>query len=339
MPRSAAAAGCSSTSGSRARRRRLGSARCWLSQNCVCLAQVRISGKRSARSGRETRTDQRLLEVGQRRVAVLEQASRSRARSCASAWRSPSGRRPAPRRTCGSASGAARARRPGSARSASSDDAGRAELVAVGRLDVAVPEVVAETEAARPGRRRSRCPSAPRRAARPPRRRSCTSDCASALTSKPILSASLSKGAGDRQHDVGQLGGRVHEQVGVDIEVERRQRLAPAPAVGVGEEQIGAEADQAAHRVGLLLQNGAVELVRGDELPAGRAERPLAQAERSGALLRRQQLLAGDVRRPARPGRARCRPARRSCRSGRRAGAMARAIWVALLCCSTPLQA
>jgi hypothetical protein len=41
------------------------------------------------------------------------------------------------------------------------------------------------------------------------------------------------EGAGNRQHHVGQFGGRVHEEVGVDIEVERRQGLAPAPAIGV----------------------------------------------------------------------------------------------------------
>src|SRR6266516_1833957 len=43
IPRSLAADGCNSTSGSRACRRNLGSARCWLSQKRVCLAQGRIA--------------------------------------------------------------------------------------------------------------------------------------------------------------------------------------------------------------------------------------------------------------------------------------------------------
>ena len=74
----------------------------------------------------------------------------------------------------------------------------------------------------------------------------------------------------------------------MDIEVERRQGLAPAPAVGVREEQIGAEPDQSAHRVGLLLQDPLVDFVRGDMLPAGRAQRPLRQAKGARTLLGRQ---------------------------------------------------
>ena len=52
------------------------------------------------------------------------------------------------------------------------------------------------------------------------------------------------EGGGDRQHHVGQLGGGVHEQVGVGVEVERGQRLAPVPDVGMGQQHVGAEADQ-----------------------------------------------------------------------------------------------
>ena len=38
---------------------------------------------------------------------------------------------------------------------------------------------------------------------------------------------------GDGQHDIGQLRGRVHEQVGMHHEVEARQSIAPAQRVGV----------------------------------------------------------------------------------------------------------
>src|SRR5690349_9443432 len=53
MPRVPAASGWISTCGSGAERRSLARLRCWDSQNHSGLAQVRMSGKRSARSGRE----------------------------------------------------------------------------------------------------------------------------------------------------------------------------------------------------------------------------------------------------------------------------------------------
>ena len=56
--------------------------------------------------------------------------------------------------------------------------------------------------------------------------------------------------AGDWKHDIGQLGGRVHEQIGVDVEVQSRQGFAPTPAIGVREQQVGAESHQSAHPVG-----------------------------------------------------------------------------------------
>jgi hypothetical protein len=52
-----------------------------------------------------------------------------------------------------------------------------------------------------------------------------------------------------RQHDVGLLGARVEEQVGVDEEVEGRESVAPTRAVSVGHHQIGAEIQQRAWRV------------------------------------------------------------------------------------------
>ena len=132
--------------------------------------------------------------------------------------------------------------------------------MAVGGLDVAVPEVVAETEAARQVEDDLRVGAglAAGRDHRP-------SQLDERLRLRARLEADLERlpleGGGDGQDDVGQLGGGVHEEVGVDIEVERRQRRATTEAVRVGEEEIGAEADQAAHGVGLPLQNGAVDLI------------------------------------------------------------------------------
>src|SRR5690242_20625392 len=52
-----------------------------------------------------------------------------------------------------------------------------------------------------------------------------------------------------RQHDVGVLGGRVREQVGVYEGVERRQRVAPSGAVSVGHHQVGTEVHQPVYPV------------------------------------------------------------------------------------------
>ena len=73
--------------------------------------------------------------------------------------------------------------------------------------------------------------------------RNWTSDCASGADLEADLQRLALEGRGDRQHHVGQLGGGVHEQVGVGVEIERRQRLAPVQAVGMGHQHVGAEAD------------------------------------------------------------------------------------------------
>jgi hypothetical protein len=76
--------------------------------------------------------------------------------------------------------------------------------------------------------------------------------------SAQVCRSSAHRGAGNRQHNVGQFGSRAHEEVGVDRELERRQGLAPTMAGGVREKQIGAEADQSTHRVWLLIQDPPV---------------------------------------------------------------------------------
>ena len=128
--------------------RRLGSARCWLWQNSVGFALVRTSGKRAARSGARDRADLRLLEVGQRRVAVIEEGfrieldlARRRGETARIAVRIGLG-------VFGVARPQRHAQAAGGGTQLLKRNAGGAELMAIGGLDVAVPELRAEAEAA-----------------------------------------------------------------------------------------------------------------------------------------------------------------------------------------------
>ena len=93
------------------------------------------------------------------------------------------------------------------------------------------------------------------------------------------------EGRGDRQHHIGQLGGGVHEQVGMRVEVQRLERLAPMPAVGMGQQHVRAEADHGADGVRRPLENRPVEIAGADVAPARRPERALGEAHRRGHLL------------------------------------------------------
>ena len=81
----------------------------------------------------------------------------------------------------------------------------------------------------------------------------------------------------------------------MDEEVEAAERFAPARAVGVGNEEIGAEADEATYRIGPSLENGVVEIASGDPAAARRADRPLLHADRLGALGGRHELSTAHV--------------------------------------------
>ena len=83
------------------------------------------------------------------------------------------------------------------------------------------------------------------------------------------------RGTGHGKDDIGQLGRGVHEEVGMDVEVQRLQRLAAPDPVGVGHQQIGAEPHQSADRVRSVLENGLVQLIGRNELPPGRSQGPL----------------------------------------------------------------
>ena len=101
---------------------------------------------------------------------------------------------------------------------------------------------------------------------------------------------------GDRQHDVGELGRRVHEQVGVNVEIQRRERAPPAQRVGKCEQQVRAEPHEPAHGVGFALQHRAVEILRGDVVPLRRPERTCLHPNGRRHAPRRRQVLAGDRR-------------------------------------------
>jgi hypothetical protein len=62
------------------------------------------------------------------------------------------------------------------------------------------------------------------------------------------------------QDDIGQLRGRVHEQIGMHVEVERLQRLPAAQGIGTSQQHIRTEPHQPAHGVGVLVENRAIEL-------------------------------------------------------------------------------
>src|SRR3546814_14627000 len=71
----------------------------------------------------------------------------------------------------------------------------------------------------------------------------------------------------DRKQIVGGVGGRVGEEIAVDLEVEPLQRLPATLWLGARHQGVGAEGDERANAVRLAFENGAIEI-------AGRAPAP-----------------------------------------------------------------
>ena len=113
--------------------------------------------------------------------------------------------------------------------------AGR-QLVTVGRLNIPVPEMLAQSKPdreieddvgvgpGRAGRRRDRL-------AELHQRLGLGADLEAKAQRLPL------EAGGDRQHNVGELGCRVHEQIGVNVEIQRRECSPPAEGVGKCEQQ------------------------------------------------------------------------------------------------------
>ena len=279
MPRAAAVSGCSSTWGSGAARRSSAIWRCWDSQKRSDLAQVRTSGYSATRSGRDRGLSARLGERGQRPGVRARPGPASRARPARSVCRKP---RPSCLRC---AVGRSREMPAGLGTQRLEGDAARGELVAPGGIDVAVPEVLAQPEAV--GEGEDDLEVRARLAAR-------RDDRATELDVGLRLLADLEpdpqrlglERARHGQHDVGQVGGRAREDVGVHEEVERCERVPDPRAVPVRHDQVGAEVDEGPCPVGLVLEGGGVEVLAGDELEPGRAQRTVAPRRWPGAAVR-----------------------------------------------------
>ena len=81
----------------------------------------------------------------------------------------------------------------------------------------------------------------------------------------------------------------------MDVEVEAPERFGPPRGGGVGDEEVRPEGDEAPHRVGLVLEDRAVEVPRGAPPAPGRPEGALVDPEGRGD--RGRKLRARDVAR------------------------------------------
>ena len=78
------------------------------------------------------------------------------------------------------------------------------------------------------------------------------------------------------------------------IEFEPRERLAAPPGIGVCQQQIGAEPEEAARAVGLAVEDRSVEIVWRDIVGARRAEGALGGTDGRHHSFCARQVLAGD---------------------------------------------
>ena len=79
----------------------------------------------------------------------------------------------------------------------------------------------------------------------------------------------------------------------MDVEVEAPEGFGPPRGGGVGDEEVRTEGDETAHRVGLVLEDRAVEVPRGAPPAPGRPEGALVDPERRGG--RGRKLGARDI--------------------------------------------
>src|SRR5262245_14725033 len=105
----------------------------------------------------------------------------------------------------------------------------------------------------------------------------------------------------------------------------------------MSDEEVRTEAHHAAHGVGIVVEDGTVDVARRDVAEPGPSQRTIGQAERFGALILRQHLRAADIRHLGRreedvP------PSTAKLPVSAYPRLMARAGGVEPVCCSTPLH-
>jgi hypothetical protein len=101
--------------------------------------------------------------------------------------------------------------------------------------------------------------------------------------------------AGHWKHEVGLLGSRTHEEIGMDEEVQCGQRVPYPGAVAVGHGQVGSEVEQAVDAVRRPVQRSLGQVLARDELEPGGAQGPVADPEGFRALRVREQVGAVDL--------------------------------------------
>ena len=80
------------------------------------------------------------------------------------------------------------------------------------------------------------------------------------------------------------------------IELQPLERLAPGDAIGVGQQNVGAEADQGANWVRFSLADRAIEVAGRHMVRARRSEWTLGETQGRRHAFCRGQLFAGDRR-------------------------------------------
>jgi len=109
---------------------------------------------------------------------------------------------------------------------------------------------------------------------------------------KPDLESLAFEARCDGKHDVGKRGRRIHEEVRMCIKIQRRKCRAAANRISLGKQQIRAESNQRAHRIGITFENPSIEVMGRYVVPACGSERTFGDAD--GRRKSRSEVLPGD---------------------------------------------
>ena len=173
-------------------------------------------------------------------------------------------------------------------------DSRGSEPLPVARIAISVPESAPEPEAL--GQRERDPPVVARLAARGHHRRPELDPAVGGLgdlESDPQRLAFPRRV--DREHDVGVLGRRVREDVRVHVKVELLERPHPGRGVRVGDQEVGAEGEEGANRVGPAGDDGAVEILGRAPAVLRRTEGAFSKTEGPGALRFGDELASRNV--------------------------------------------